>query len=182
MIIRNPTVGEGLAGVIPFAKSAQYSFRVLPLFVAIGFLVMQVGIATSAYDAARKWVGRSPGGLATATIFASVGFAVVSEAATASTAVFTRMAPAEMEKRGYARVFSAGDSTPVVKLNAKQAPCVAPPIMEKIVALRKFGRGLLDTVQTTAMTFMVIWGAQHDAVRPGADLVATRQVVGFESV
>lgn len=254
MIIRNPTVGEGLAGMIPFANSAQYSLSVLPLFVAIGFLAMHAGITTSAYDAARKWVGRAPGGLATATIFASAGFAAVSGASTASTAVFTRLALPEMEKRGYDKAFAAGVIavggtlaalippsallviygilvetsvaklllagflpgimsifvyliviTVVVKLNPKLAPIEASvPMMEKIKALpqvtgvfsvvgvilvgiylgwmtptesagvataiilimalrkrmvlREFGRGLLDTVQTTAMIFMVIWG------------------------
>lgn len=254
MIIRNPTVGEGLAGMIPFANSAQYSLSVLPLFVAIGFLAMHAGITTSAYDAARKWVGRAPGGLATATIFASAGFAAVSGASTASTAVFTRLALPEMEKRGYDKAFAAGVIavggtlaalippsallviygilvetsvaklllagflpgilsifvyliviTVVVKLNPKLAP-IEPsvPMMEKIkalpqvmgvfsvvgvilvgiylgwmtptesagvataiilvmalrkrMALREFGNGLLDTVKTTAMIFMVIWG------------------------
>ncbi|WP_417627197.1 TRAP transporter large permease [Pararhodobacter aggregans] len=252
--IRNPSVGEGLAGMIPFANSASYSLSVLPLFVAIGFLAMHAGITTSAYDAARKWVGRAPGGLATATIFASAGFAAVSGASTASTAVFTRLALPEMEKRGYDRAFAAGVVavggtlaalippsallviygiivetsvaqlllagflpgilsvvvyllviTVVVKLRPGLAPIEpAVPMIEKIRALpqvagvfsvvgvilvgiymgwmtptesagvataiillmamrkrmklKEFGHGLLDTVQTTAMIFMVIWG------------------------
>jgi tripartite ATP-independent transporter DctM subunit len=252
--IRNPAVAEGLAGMIPFANSAHYSLSVLPLFVAIGFLAMHAGITTSAYEAARKWVGRAPGGLATATIFASAGFAAVSGASTASTAVFTRLALPEMESRGYDRAFAAGVIavggtlaalippsallviygiiveasvaklllagflpgilsvfvyliviTVVVKLNPKLAP-IEPSVafIEKLRALpqvagvfsvvgviligiylgwmtptesagvataiillmalkarmglKQFGSGLLDTVQTTAMIFMVIWG------------------------
>ena len=108
MIIRNVTVGVGLSGIIPYANSAHYSLSVLPLFVAIGFLAMHAGITTSAFDAARKWVGRAPGGLATATIFASAGFAAVSGASTASTAVFTRLALPEMEARGYDKSLAAG--------------------------------------------------------------------------
>jgi TRAP-type C4-dicarboxylate transport system, large permease component len=252
--IRNPAVGEGLAGMIPFANSASYSLSVLPLFVAIGFLAMHAGITTSAYDAARKWVGRAPGGLATATIFASAGFAAVSGASTASTAVFTRLALPEMESRGYDRAFAAGVVavggtlaalippsallviygiivetsvaqlllagfvpgilsvvvylaviTVVVKLRPGLAPIepsvsmiekiralpqvagvfsvvgvilvgiymgwmtptesagVATAIillmaMRKRMKLKDFGNGLLDTIQTTAMIFMVIWG------------------------
>jgi tripartite ATP-independent transporter DctM subunit len=254
MYIRNPTVAEGLAGIIPFANSAQYSLSVLPLFVAIGFLAMHAGITTSAYDAARKWVGRAPGGLATATIFASAGFAAVSGASTASTAVFTRLALPEMEKRGYDKAFAAGVVAVggtlaalippsallviygilvetsvsrlllagflpgilsivvyliVIMVLVKLKPHLAPlepsvSMIEKIKALpqvagvfsvvgviligiymgwmtptesagvataiillmalrkrigfRDFGHGLLDTVQTTAMIFMVIWG------------------------
>lgn len=252
--IRNPAVAEGLAGMIPFANSAHYSLSVLPLFVAIGFLAMHAGITTSAYEAARKWVGRAPGGLATATIFASAGFAAVSGASTASTAVFTRLALPEMESRGYDRAFAAGVvavggtlaalippsallviygiivETSVAKLllagflpgilsvvvylvviavMVRLRPGIAPiepsvAMIEKLRALpqvagvfsvvgvillgiymgwmtptesagvataiilvmalkarmgiRQFGNGLLDTVQTTAMIFMVIWG------------------------
>jgi tripartite ATP-independent transporter DctM subunit len=279
MIIRNPTVGEGLAGMIPFANSAQYSLSVLPLFVAIGFLAMHAGITTSAYDAARKWVGRAPGGLATATIFASAGFAAVSGASTASTAVFTRLALPEMEKRGYDKAFAAGVVavggtlaalippsallviygilvetsvaklllagflpgimsvfvyliviTVVVKLNPKLAP-IEPsvPMMEKIkalpqvmgvfsvvgvilvgiylgwmtptesagvataiilvmalrkrMALREFGNGLLDTVKTTAMIFMVIWGVMifvRFLAFTGLPAAVTESVLGLD--
>ena len=51
MTLRGPTVAEGLAGIIPFTNSAQYSLSVLPLFVAIGFLAMHAGITTAAYEA-----------------------------------------------------------------------------------------------------------------------------------
>jgi len=122
MILRNPTVSTGLAGMVPYANSAHYSLSVLPLFVTIGFLAMHAGITTAAYEAARKWVGRAPGGLATATIFASAGFAAVSGASTASTAVFTRLALPEMEARGYDRALAAG----VVAVGGTLAALIPP--------------------------------------------------------
>jgi tripartite ATP-independent transporter DctM subunit len=240
---------------------------------------MHAGITTSAYDAARKWVGRAPGGLATATIFASAGFAAVSGASTASTAVFTRLALPEMEKRGYDKAFAAGVVavggtlaalippsallviygilvetsvaklllagflpgilsifvyliviTVVVKLNPTLAP-IEPsvPMMEKIkalpqvmgvfsvvgvilvgiylgwmtptesagvataiilvmalrkrMALREFGNGLLDTVKTTAMIFMVIWGVMifvRFLAFTGLPAAVTESVLGLD--
>ncbi|MYM56406.1 TRAP transporter large permease [Thalassovita mangrovi] len=122
MILRNPTVATGLSGIIPYANSGHYALSVLPLFIAIGFLAMHAGITTSAYDAARKWVGRAPGGLATATIFASAGFAAVSGASTASTAVFTRLALPEMEARGYDKRLAAG----VVAVGGTLAALIPP--------------------------------------------------------
>lgn len=120
--IRGFNVATGLAGLVPFASSASYSLSVLPLFIAIGFLAMHAGITTSAFNAARIWVGRSPGGLATATIFASAGFAAVSGASTASTAVFTRLAIPEMEKRGYSQQLAAG----VVAVGGTLAALIPP--------------------------------------------------------
>ncbi|WP_370318770.1 TRAP transporter large permease [Oricola sp.] len=108
IFIRGFDVAMAIAGSIPHAESAHYSLSVLPLFIVISFLAMHAGITTSAYNAARVWVGRAPGGLATATIFASAGFAAVSGASTASTAVFTKLALPEMEARGYNKSFAAG--------------------------------------------------------------------------
>ncbi|APZ50516.1 TRAP transporter large permease [Salipiger abyssi] len=254
MLLRNSTVAIGLSGIIPYANSGHYALSVLPLFITIGFLAMHAGITTSAYDAARKWVGRAPGGLATATIFASAGFAAVSGASTASTAVFTRLALPEMEARGYdsrlaAGVVAVGGTLAalippsailviygiiveqsvaklllaglvpgvismivyllVITIVVKMKPGLAPlepgvSFMEKIkalpqvsgvfavvgvilggiylgwmtptesagvataiilvmalfkkIGLRDFHAGLLDTVRTTVMIFMVIWG------------------------
>jgi len=121
-MLRNSTVAIGLSGIIPYANSGHYSLSVLPLFIMIGFLAMHAGITTSAYDAARKWVGRAPGGLATATIFASAGFAAVSGASTASTAVFTRLALPEMEARGYDKRPAAG----VVAVGGTLAALIPP--------------------------------------------------------
>ena len=121
-MIRGVDVATGLAGIIPYANSAHYSLSVLPLFIAIGFLAMHANITTSAYNAARIWVGRAPGGLATATIFASAGFAAVSGASTASTAVFTRLALPEMEARGYNQSLAAG----VVAVGGTLAALIPP--------------------------------------------------------
>ena len=121
-LLRGLDVTIGLAGIIPHAASAHYSLSVLPLFIAIGFLAMHAGITTSAYNAARVWVGRAPGGLATATIFASAGFAAVSGASTASTAVFTKLALPEMESRGYDRSLAAG----VVAVGGTLAALIPP--------------------------------------------------------
>lgn len=112
----------GLAGMIPFAKSSNYSLSVLPLFIIIGFLAMHAGITKSAYNAARVWVGSAPGGLATATIFASAGFAAVSGASTASTAVFTKLSIPEMESRGYNQALAAG----VVAVGGTLAALIPP--------------------------------------------------------
>ncbi|MCB1362758.1 TRAP transporter large permease [Hoeflea sp. CAU 1731] len=97
-----------IVGGVPYHTAATYSLTVVPLFIAIGFLSFHAGITTGAFKAAKLWLGRIPGGLATATIFASAGFAAVSGSSTASTAVFTRLAVPEMEKSGYNRALAAG--------------------------------------------------------------------------
>ena len=59
IFIRGFDVAMAIAGSIPHAESAHYSLSVLPLFIVIGFLAMHAGITTSAFNAARVWVGRA---------------------------------------------------------------------------------------------------------------------------
>ena len=101
-------VGIAMAGTIPHSKSVSYALSILPMFILIGFLAFYAGITDKIFDAARKWVGWLPGGLAVATVFATAGFAAVSGASTATAAVFARVAIPEMLKSGYDRRLAAG--------------------------------------------------------------------------
>ncbi|MFY0681030.1 MAG: TRAP transporter large permease [Thalassovita sp.] len=98
----------GIIGTIPHSKSSTYALSVLPMFIFIGFLAFHAGMTQQLFDAARKWLGWMPGGLAVATVFATAGFAAVSGASTATAAVFSRVAIPEMLKYGYDRRMAAG--------------------------------------------------------------------------
>ena len=98
----------GIVGTIPHSKSSTYALSVLPMFIFIGFLAFHAGMTQQLFDAARKWLGWLPGGLAVATVFATAGFAAVSGASTATAAVFSRVAIPEMLKHGYDRRMAAG--------------------------------------------------------------------------
>ncbi|MEC9346403.1 MAG: TRAP transporter large permease [Pseudomonadota bacterium] len=100
--------GAGWAGTIPHAKSVSYTLSVLPMFILIGFLAFHAGITKAVFEAARRWIGWVPGGLAVASVFAAAGFAAVSGASTSTAAVFSRVAIPEMLNAGYDRRLAAG--------------------------------------------------------------------------
>ena len=77
-------VAAAVAGTIPHSKTVTYPLSVLPLFILIGFLAFHAGLTGRLFEAARRWVGWVPGGLAVSTVFASAGFAAVSGASTAT--------------------------------------------------------------------------------------------------
>lgn len=60
--------GLRTAGTIPHAKGVSYTLSVLPMFILLGYLAHFAGITQSAFETCRRWFGRLPGGLATATI------------------------------------------------------------------------------------------------------------------
>ena len=102
--------GPGLrtAGVVPHASVVNYTLSVLPMFILIGYLAYYAGITQAAFEAARRWLGWLPGGLAIATVYAVAGFSAVSGANTAAAAVFAKVAIPEMLKAGYNKRLAAG--------------------------------------------------------------------------
>lgn len=107
-LLRAFEVAGGIAGQTPHSKSVAYPLSVLPMFILIGFLAFYAGITKAVFEAARRWIGWVPGGLAVASVFATAGFAAVSGASTSTAAVFARIAIPEMLKYGYDRRLAAG--------------------------------------------------------------------------
>jgi len=123
--------GAGIAGTVPHSKSVTYTLSVLPMFILIGYLAFHAGITEALFDAARKWLGWVPGGLAVATVMAATGFAAVSGASVATAAVFSRVAIPDMLKYGYNRRLAAG----VVAAGGTLASLIPPSALLVIYAI-----------------------------------------------
>lgn len=121
----------GIVGTVPHSKSSTYALSVLPMFIFIGFLAFHAGMTQQLFDAARKWIGWVPGGLAVATVFATAGFAAVSGASTATAAVFSRVAIPEMLRYGYDKKLAAG----VVAAGGTLATLIPPSAILVIYAI-----------------------------------------------
>ncbi|MBK0329788.1 TRAP transporter large permease [Rhodobacteraceae bacterium F11138] len=91
-----------LFGAVYFDSGRNYTLSVVPLFILMGNLVIQSGVATDLYRTANAWMRHFRGGLALATIVASGGFASISGSSLATTATLSRIALPEMRKYGYA--------------------------------------------------------------------------------
>jgi tripartite ATP-independent transporter DctM subunit len=55
----------------------EYTWSVAPLFIWMGLLAYYVGFAEELYNAAYKWIGHLPGGLASATTASCAGLAAI---------------------------------------------------------------------------------------------------------
>lgn len=102
------TVATKTAGQVPHSKVSSQALSLIPTFILIGYLAYYAGFTKALFEAAKRWVGWLPGGLGVATVFATAGFAAVSGASVATSAVFARIAIPEMLKVGYDRRFAAG--------------------------------------------------------------------------
>ena len=121
------TVAVKTAGQVPHSKISSQELSLIPTFILIGFLAYHAGLTKALFEAAKRWVAWLPGGLAVSTVFATAGFAAVSGASVATSAVFARIAIPEMLKIGYDKRFAAG----VVAAGS----VVAPPNGSEVVVL-----------------------------------------------
>ena len=87
---------------------SKYGLTVIPLFIFMGYLAFNAGIAERLYDAAYKWMGHWRGGLAIATIGADELFAAICGSNTATAATMGAVALPQMEKYNYDTRLSSG--------------------------------------------------------------------------
>lgn len=92
----------------PYSATAVFTLTLIPMFVIMGMLVVQAGIATDVYGFAARAFARLPGGLGLATVAACAGFAAVTGSSAATVATIGRISIAEMRRHGYSASFAAG--------------------------------------------------------------------------
>ena len=120
-----------IAGLTPHSKLASRELALIPTFVVIGFLAYYAGLTKALFEAAKRWLGWLPGGLGLSTIFATAGFAAVSGASVATSAVFARIAIPDMLKLGYDKRFAAG----VVAAGGTLASLIPPSAILVVYAI-----------------------------------------------
>ena len=124
-------VAVKMAGTIPHSKVSTLALSLIPTFILIGFLAYHAGLTTALFEAAKRWLGWLPGGMGVATVFSTAGFAAVSGASVATSAVFARIAVPEMLKLGYDKRFASG----VVAAGGTLASLIPPSAILVIYAI-----------------------------------------------
>ncbi len=125
------TVAVKTAGQVPHSKISSQALSLIPTFILIGYLAYYAGLTKALFEAAKRWLAWVPGGLAVSTVFATAGFAAVSGASVATSAVFARIAIPEMLKIGYDKRFAAG----VVAAGGTLASLIPPSAILVIYAI-----------------------------------------------
>ncbi|GAB4540533.1 MAG: TRAP transporter permease [Ruegeria sp.] len=125
------TVAVKTAGQVPHSKVASHTLSLIPTFILIGYLAYYAGLTRALFEAAKRWIAWVPGGLAVSTVFATAGFAAVSGASVATSAVFARIAIPEMLEVGYNKRFAAG----VVAAGGTLASLIPPSAILVIYAI-----------------------------------------------
>lgn len=92
----------------PFDLAANYNYAVLPMFMLVGSLAGETGIAKGAFTSMRAWLGRVKGGLLFTVVASNAVFGACSGSSIAGNIVFGKLAMPELEDAGYSREYSLG--------------------------------------------------------------------------
>jgi C4-dicarboxylate transporter, DctM subunit len=108
-----------------FDNFTNYGLTVFPLFLLMGYIANNAGIAQRLYGAAHKFVGRVPGGLAMATVVAATMFKAMCGSTLATAAAFSNFAVPEMMRYRYSRKLSTGIVASVGTIGILIPPSIA---------------------------------------------------------
>ncbi len=154
----------GFFETTPYTTASTYSLSPIPLFILMAQFVLHSGIASSLFDSARTWVGRTPAGLGVATTLSGAVFAAISGSSTAAAATLASTTVPEMTRRGYDHRLANG----LVAVTGTLAAMVPPSIIlvfYAVVAEESVGQvliagfvpGAVVVVALLATTWLLLW-------------------------
>ncbi|OGQ09674.1 MAG: C4-dicarboxylate ABC transporter permease [Deltaproteobacteria bacterium RBG_19FT_COMBO_46_12] len=91
-----------------FDVFASYGFTVIPLFILMGQIAFNAGIAKRLYNTAYRFIGHVPGGMAMATVAGATAFKAICGSSPATAATFASVAVPEMDRYNYDKKLSTG--------------------------------------------------------------------------
>ncbi len=149
----------------------SYGFSVIPLFILMGQLVFNAGIARQLYVATSRFVGHIPGGIALATIIGATIFKAVCGSGAATSATFASVGIPEMDRLGYSRRLSTGLVSSVGTLGNLIPPSLVLVVFG-IVGEQSIGKlfmgGLIPGLMLSLFLMGVVfgWCRIHPSVGP----------------
>lgn len=144
-----------------FDVLSSYGFTVIPLFILMGQIAFNAGIAKRLYNAAYKFLGHIPGGLAMATVGGATAFKAICGSSPATAATFASVAIPEMDRYGYNKKLSTGVVASVGTLGILMPPSVTL-IVFGVITEQSIGKlflaGLIPSLLIALFFIFIILG------------------------
>jgi len=144
-----------------FDVFASYGFTVIPLFVLMGQVAFNAGIAKRLFNTAYRFIGHVPGGMAMATVAGATAFKAICGSSPATAATFASVAVPEMDRYGYDKKLSTGIVATVGTLGILIPPSVTLIVFGIITELsigRLFLAGIIPGLMIAFFFICIIYG------------------------
>ncbi len=136
---------------------ASFTLTAIPLFVLMGYFALYADMTKDAFTAARMWLSRIPGGLASAVVVASALFAACSGTGIPAAAALGRISVPEMLANKYDRVLATGvvaAATPLAVLIPPSITMIIYGILTETSIARLLIAGIIPGI-LAAIVFIV---------------------------
>ena len=144
-----------------FDVFSSYGFTVIPLFVLMGQVAFNAGIAKRLYNTSYKFIGHIPGGLAMATVAGATAFKAICGSSPATAATFASVAVPEMDRYNYDKKLSTGIVATVGTLGILIPPSVTL-IVFGIITEQSIGKlflaGIIPGLMVAFFFICIIYG------------------------
>jgi len=124
LITVGPDVSLAMLGETIYNSTASGALSSIPLFILMGQVLLKSGIGRDIFMTAQLWLGRIPGGLASAAVGACAVFAAMCGSSTATSVTIGTIATPTMIKLGYDKSLACG----VVAAAGALGPLIPPSI------------------------------------------------------
>lgn len=101
VIMRGWTTAMGVVATEPFANIDNYTTTAIPMFTLMGMIIAETNIGRNLFDFANKFLGRRPGGVASATVVASGLMGAITGSDNVSCMIMSKLALPELKRLGY---------------------------------------------------------------------------------
>ncbi len=154
-----------------YSVFGSYNLTVIPLFVLMGQLAFHSGISKRLFDAAYKFIGHWPGGLAIATVGACAGFAAICGSTNATAATMAAVTLPEMKRYNYKPELATG----VVAAGGSLGILIPPSVIFIVYGIQTeqsigklFMAGLIPGLLLTGLFILtiVIWTTLRPELAP----------------
>lgn len=166
-----------------YSTVSSYTLIVVPMFILLGNVSSAAGFSRGLYDAANAWVGRMPGGLASASVLGCAAFSAVSGSSVATAVTIGKVAMPEMKRLGYSDGLSAGSVAAGGTLGFLIPPSTAF-VLYAILTEESIGRlfmaGILPGLLMTGLFVLTVWGVVmiNPAAGPRGERLPLRAKLG----
>jgi tripartite ATP-independent transporter DctM subunit len=140
---------------------SSYGLTVVSLFILMGQIAFNAGLAKRLYSSAYKFIGHIPGGLAMATVAAATAFKAICGSSPATSATFASVAVPEMDQYGYSKKLSTGIVATVGTLGILIPPSVILILYGIIVEVsigKLFLAGIIPGLIIAFFFIVIIYG------------------------
>jgi len=153
--------GLGLLAHDIFDVSTSYGYTVVPVFIFMGMVAFNAGIARQLYLSAYRFLGHIPGGMAMATVGGATAFGSITGSPAATSATFASVAIPEMDRYGYDKRLSTG----VVAASGCLGPLIPPSnplIVYGIITEQSIGKlfaaTLIPGLIVSSLFLLIVYG------------------------